>query len=614
MDVQVFAHPEELSHHDDVCAVTNSGVMTMNEPQPIPRRLFLGAAAAASASLALAAAAPPPRASATPLGLRPMGDSPTASPDGTTIPSATSITDNAGAVWTVTGGVVYRNGATVGTTFDTALLLWYGGVIYCANTSGQFYACWNAVWLHCTDPRIPVSAPAGLVYGVNGHHDTALSPAAVAAAMSGLGASVFRVNTGGDSSSIGTAAAIAQHLNSVGKKTFPVIDAGIRANDTQLAFASENDAYSSAHSFGAQVATAFAPHGVTMYECGNELTRDPFIILPSHEADAGTKALDFNNDNWPIMRGFMRGLIDGVKSVQPSALCGINFCKSDIGAADALWEGTQPDGTAGHTPVRWDITTWHNYEGDGDIFHIGTDGAGPSFNLPIYAKARYGKPFMMTEWNSDPNQGLAHRAAYIPTQLEEFRTARTTVAFQSAMYYDLDEGSLWGLTSGDGTPLDPPYSAYQSYVFAHPDAIGNPAPIGATISLKASNGLYVSARSNSDGTAPLQAVATSVDEWERFTVVDAGNGMTALLAQANGKYVSAWQNTVNAPLTAAATAVSGWESFRWAVTGAGGAGLLSYANGQFASAWQDTNESADAPLQARSPRLQSWETFQWANA
>ena len=96
----------------------------MNESKPIPRRLFLGAAAAASASLALAAVGPPLRASAGPLGLRPMGDSPNASPDGTTIPSATSITDNGGAVWTVTGGVVYRNGTTVGTTFKVVLPLY----------------------------------------------------------------------------------------------------------------------------------------------------------------------------------------------------------------------------------------------------------------------------------------------------------------------------------------------------------------------------------------------------------------------------------------------------------------------------------------------------------
>lgn len=584
----------------------------MNEPTPIPRRLFIGAAAAAAATSSLAlATAPALRASAGPLGLRPMTDSPNASPDGTTIPSATSITDNGGHVWTVSGGVIYRDGATVGNTYNVSLLLWYGGMVYHEGTGGQWYVCLNSVWLKVTDPRIPLSAPAGLGYGVNVHRDTQLSPEAVAAAMAGLGASVLRVNTGGSSDTIAQAASIVQAVHSAGRTSIPVIDAGIRANDTTLAYSSESGAYAGAHSIGAAVATALSPYGVTMYECGNELTRDPFIILSSHTADAGTKAVDFNNANWPIMRGFMRGLIDGVKSVQPSALCGINFCKSDVGASDALWDGMQPDGTGGYPTVRWDITTWHNYEGDGDIFHIGTDGAGPSFNLPIYVKARYGKPFMMTEWNSDPNQALSHRATYITGQLEEFRTARTTVGFESAMFYELDGGTQWGLADADGTPLQPPYGAYQSYVFAHADAVPSLAPIGATISLKASNGLYVSARLGPDGTAPLDAVATVVGTWEKFTVVDAGNGLIGLLAQANSRYVSAWQDTTNAPLTAAVTTLSTWESFRWAQLGSGSAGLVSVANGDFVSARQDT---ASTPLQAQAARLQGWETFEWANA
>ncbi|MFD3400434.1 hypothetical protein ACFWUU_07165 [Kribbella sp. NPDC058693] len=423
----------------------------------VSRRVLLGAAAAA----AFITTAGTPYAAA--------GDSPNASPEGTTIPSATSITDNGGAVWTVSGGVIYRNGSTVGETYNVSVLLWYGGRVYHCGTGGQWYVCFNDVWRKVTDPRTALSAPAGLMYGVNGHYDTQLSPAVIADRMSGLGASVFRVNTGGDASTIGRAAAIASHLNSVGKHTFPVIDAGLRDASGALAYGTESDAYNAARAISTQVAQAFAPYGVTMYECGNELTRDPYIILPDHVADAGTKAIDFNNANWPIMRGFMKGLIDGVKTVQPSAACGINFCKSDIGAADALWDGLQPDGSGGYPQIRWDITTWHNYEGDGDIFHIGTDGAGPSFNLPVYAKARYGKPFMMTEWNSDPNQGTTHRASYIQSQLAEFRSHRTTEAFQSAMFYELDGGTQWGLTEADGTPLDPPYSAFKSFVSAHPD-------------------------------------------------------------------------------------------------------------------------------------------------
>jgi len=106
------------------------------------------------------------------------------------------------------------------------------------------------------------------------------------------------------------------------------------------------------------VATALAPYGVTLYECGNELTRDPAIIFDS--ATAGTYTKDFNNANWPIMRGVIRGMIDGIKSVQPGAKVGVNFCVADVAASDMLWVGQQPDGTGGHPTMRWDITTWHN--------------------------------------------------------------------------------------------------------------------------------------------------------------------------------------------------------------------------------------------------------------
>lgn len=432
----------------------------MPEPAPFSRRVLLAAAGAASIALATGLTT----------GTALAADSPNASPDGTAIPPATSFTDNGGNVWTLSGGVIYRNGGTVGNTYNVTVLLWYGGMVYHCGTGGQWYVVLNDTWRPCTDPRVSLSAPPGLMYGVNGHYDTALSPATIADRMSGLGATVFRVNTGGNSSTIAAAANIASYLNGAGKRTFPVIDAGLRDGAGNLAYGNESDAYNAAHAIGAQVAQACAPHGVTMYECGNELTRDPYIILPEHEADAGTKAIDFDNTNWPIMRGFMTGLIDGVKSVQPGALCGINFCKSDVAAADALWDGLQPDGSGGYPKVRWDLTTWHNYEGDGDIFRIGTDGAGPSFNLPVYVKARFGKPFLMTEWNSDPNQGTTHRASYIQTQLTEFRAARTTEGFLSSMFYELDGGTQWGLTEADGTPLNPPYTAFQTFVSSHPDA------------------------------------------------------------------------------------------------------------------------------------------------
>ena len=95
--------------------------------------------------------------------------------------------------------------------------------------------------------------------------------------------------------------------------------------------------------------------------------------------------MDFNNTHWPILRGAIQGMIDGIKTVQPNAKCGVNFTVADIAASDMLWNGEQPDGSGGYRKMRWDITTWHNYQPYGDIFKIGVDGAGPGFNLPAFA-------------------------------------------------------------------------------------------------------------------------------------------------------------------------------------------------------------------------------------
>jgi hypothetical protein len=129
----------------------------------------------------------------------------------------------------------------------------------------------------------------------------------------------------------------------------------------------------------------------------------------------------------------------------------------------------QPDGSGGYPTVRWDITTWHNYEVYGNIFNIGTDGAGPGFDLPTYCKARYGVPFIISEWNTGPEQTEAYRSNYITTQLGAFYQARKTHNIQSAMFYVLDSGDdTYGIVI-NGSPVNPSYSSFVSFTAANPD-------------------------------------------------------------------------------------------------------------------------------------------------
>lgn len=219
-------------------------------------------------------------------------------------------------------------------------------------------------------------------------------------------------------------------------------------------YADENTAYNANKAHAATVATTMAPYGINTYEAGNELTRDKAIIIDSRTA--GNKPTDFNNANWPILRG----MIDGVKSVQSTARVSVNFCVADIAASDMLWDGFQPNGT-----------TWHNYQAYGDIFSVGTDGSGPGFNLPAYVKARYGKPFWLTEWNSVENSSTTDRAAYIQSKLPEFYNARKIHGIESTMLYELISGNdlSWGIVRNNLLAVQPEYGVFQTFVKQHSD-------------------------------------------------------------------------------------------------------------------------------------------------
>ncbi|MEM5433706.1 hypothetical protein [Paraburkholderia diazotrophica] len=389
------------------------------------------------------------------------------SADGTAIPSASYIIDKVGNVWTVVSGVIYRNNNTVGNTYNVSLLLWYGSKIWHCGTGGQFYVYTDAgTWLPCNDPRIVSAATAGTFYGINGHYDYRYTPDQIVSIMKSMGCSTYRVGCIDDPVSLGAVVELAKAFQAASLTLFVLVNFGIHESPGVM-FASESAAYNRTRAGAATIAAALAPWGVTMYECGNELTRESEIILD--QTNAGSKPADFNNANWPIMRGAMRGMIDGVKSVQPIAKCGVNFCVADVGASDALWDGMQPDGTGGYPQVRWDMTTWHNYEVYGDIFNVGTDGAGPGFDLPSYCKARYGVPFLITEWNTGPESTEAYRANYISTQFANYYRARKTKNIQSVMYYVLDSGdTTYGLMI-DGAVVPQPYNAFTAFVAGNPD-------------------------------------------------------------------------------------------------------------------------------------------------
>lgn len=105
-------------------------------------------------------------------------------------------------------------------------------------------------------------------------------------------------------------------------------------------------------------------------------------------------------------------------------------------------------------------------------------------------------------------------------------------------------------------------------------------PIGQTVTIKGSNGLYVSSE---NGQQAMNCNRTAVGGWEQFKVVDAGNGKVALINSA--KYVCS-EDGLQA-MNCNRTAVGPWEQFEW-IRNADGSVSFKGSNGKFVSSENGT--------------------------
>jgi hypothetical protein len=72
--------------------------------------------------------------------------SPTVSPDGTTVPSATQIVDNSGAVWTIgSNSTILRNGVQAAGGYGSQIL-WKSSTIYVLGTDANWWKWTGSTW------------------------------------------------------------------------------------------------------------------------------------------------------------------------------------------------------------------------------------------------------------------------------------------------------------------------------------------------------------------------------------------------------------------------------------------------------------------------------------
>lgn len=129
---------------------------------------------------------------------------------------------------------------------------------------------------------------------------------------------------------------------------------------------------------------------------------------------------------------------------------------------------------------------------------------------------------------------------------------------------------------------------------------GGGAPIGQTIWLRGLNNQYVSGE---NGVKPMWCNRTSVGDWERFTVVDAGGGKIALRSM--NKYVSSENGA--ASVTCSRTTIGDWEKFDWVVTTDGKVALRGN-NGRYIS-----SENGAAEMTCTRTSISGWEAFTYGN-
>ena len=122
----------------------------------------------------------------------------------------------------------------------------------------------------------------------------------------------------------------------------------------------------------------------------------------------------------------------------------------------------------------------------------------------------------------------------------------------------------------------------------------NNTPIGQTICIKGNNGKYVN---SANGRKAMICASNSIGNWEKFTLVDAGNGKIALKGN-NGKYVNN-----GSPMWCNQTSINKAAKFTWTEIGNGDIALMG-SNNKYMNSGNGTK-----PMCCNSTYVSSWEKF-----
>lgn len=273
-----------------------------------------------------------------------------------------------------------------------------------------------------------------IFYGMNIHPQYrdapwVTTPAEVIDELDELGCSVARIDCYGLESE---ANIILEHIREAEKKDMLVVPCF--GYHTPFYHDDPVQNYDAGKYYGALTADLLKEH-CQIYEVSNE------ICVHCNGEGAGKDPEAYDHVKYLDCRELIRGVIDGIKSIQPDAKIIIGGGVTTLtGFNRMLWHGIEPDGSTGHPVVRWDYTGWHWYESSGLITEA-YDGTATPYNV-IEELAKFGVPIWITELGFVPHGAEEQQSAYVETALAEYRGYRDLYNVVNVCWYALyDDGS-----------------------------------------------------------------------------------------------------------------------------------------------------------------------------
>ncbi|MGS2739989.1 glycosyl hydrolase family 18 protein [Sinomicrobium sp. M5D2P17] len=175
-----------------------------------------------------------------------------------------------------------------------------------------------------------------------------------------------------------------------------------------------------------------------------------------------------------------------------------------------------------------------------------------------------------------------------------------TIKSKTNLAFDQGGGIMIWELAGDATGSNSLLTAIHEVVEERANGNPNPpieAPVGQMITLRGSNGKYVSSENGETG---MMCDRDAAEGWEVFTVVGTADGKIALQGS-NGMYVSSENG--EGPMMCNRPAIDGWETFEWLLQPDGTVALRGF-NGMYIS-----SENGEGPMMCDRPAIEGWEKF-----